>query len=288
MAAKDELENLRNVVRKKRSAVTAKENRIKRNTGVDIRGTSEDPRRPINVVDKYNKRQLLTYLSDLTNFMSRSSGFIKSASGGLIPNAKWLEYKKVESEYNRIGALHFKQISDIFIPTAGMTINQRDNTLRPDSISAQGDIVVRPYSNIDRSPENIPDVKALERLTATLKKKTEKSYLSDQIKDAREQLSQMLTTIGNDDLKADAASLTDTQFDVLWNYTNFATNVSGIYYIMQKLNGNSNDKWYTSVVEDYASDIGELLTWAKELPENKTAGQRKKTNTTKKAPQRRK
>ena len=54
----DEIERLRDLVRKRRGAVTSKISRIRRNTGVDIAGKPEDPRRETDVIKRYNKRQL--------------------------------------------------------------------------------------------------------------------------------------------------------------------------------------------------------------------------------------
>lgn len=263
-----ELESLRKEVRKRRSAVTAKENRIKRNTGVDIRGTKEDPRRPLDVVDKYNKTQLRNYLNKLNAFMNRSVGYVAGAGGVPIPKKDWLEYKKLEKQYNSVGAMHFEDVANIFIPNAGMTIKQRDATIRPDSITAQGDIVVRPYSEISRNSTNIATPESIKKLIADMKKKTSKGYLSGMIKAAREQLNQMLDNIGNSELKTEANSLSDNQFNILWNYTNFATNVSGIYNIFQMQTVDSKDKWWSTVVEDYSNDIRELFDWAKSLPAN--------------------
>jgi len=263
--ANDDLKKLRDAVRKRRNAVTAKENRIKRRTGVDIRGTNADPRRPLEVVNKYNRRQLQAYYNELDAFMDRGNGFVAGANNVPIPKIEWLKYKRLEQQYNSIGAMQFDKVAEIFIPTAGMTIAQRDATIVPDTLSAQGAIVNRPYSLIDRAPENVRDAEALKKLTAEMKKKVSQHFLPAQIKSAREQLGQMLTVIGNADLTKKANSLSDAQFNVLWNYTNFATNVSGIYFIMQKQAADSGDRWYSSVVEDYSNDIRELFDWAGQI-----------------------
>jgi hypothetical protein len=272
--AKDELKALRAFVKKRRNAVTAKENRIKRNTGVDIRNTAQDPRRPLTVVDKYNKSQLTKYLSDLESFMSRSVGYVGGSGNTPLPKLDWLRYKKLENKYNKIGMEHFNAIADIFIPQAGMTISQRDKTLVPDSISAQGAIVNRPYSPIDRKPNNIPSQKALDKLIADMNKKVSGKFLPEKLQEGRGQLNTMLNSIGNPELISEANLLTDSQFDILWNYTNFASNVSGIYFLMMKNatddSGEEMEKgnWWDSVVEDYSDDIRELFSWARSQPEN--------------------
>lgn len=287
MSNNDELKKLRDAVRKRRNAVTAKENSIKRRTGVDIKGTSADPRRPLDVVNKYNRAQLVAYYNELDAFMDRGNGFVAGANNTPIPRIEWLKYKKLEKQYNSIGAMQFDKIADIFIPTSGMTIAQRDATILPDTLSAQGAIVNRPYSIIERSPENVRDAEALQKLIKEMEKKVSKHFLPEQIKSARKQLNQMLVTIGNESLTNQANSLSDEQFNVLWNYTNFATNVSGIYFIMQKQAADSNDRWYSSVVEDYSSDIRELFDWAGSLNTPQESSARSQKTSPRKTPRKR-
>lgn len=284
MPANDDLKRLRAMVRKRRNDVTAKENRIKRRTGVDIRDTKQDPRRPVNVVEKYNKRQLLSYFQELDAFMSRGNGYVAGANNAAIPKQDWLAYKRLERKYNSIGSMQFEQIANIFIPTSGMTIAQRDATIIPDKLSAQGATVNRPYTVIDRKPTNIKNAEALRKLTKDMEKKVSGSFLPQQIKNGREQLNQMLTTIGNPELQKKANSLTDAQFNVLWNYTNFASNVSGVYFQMQHKAAEVNDKWYSSVVEDWSSDIRELFDWAGKIPTSQeSSASSKKPNSRKKS-----
>lgn len=264
--ARDELRQLRALVRKRRAAVTAKEGRIARTTGVDLRNTAADPRRPPKVVDRYTRPQLNAYLNELNRFMERGNNFYSGAGNTPIPKTKWQEYKRLEQKYNSIGATHFDKIADIFIPGSGMTIAQRDRLMRPDNVRAQGAIVNRPYSQIERTPANVNGEKALDKLIKSMRAKLDAGFLPAQIKEARKQLSQMLTAIGNPELISRAKNLSDSQFDTLWNYTKFATNISGTYFIMQSKNVDSSDRWYSTVVEDYSADISELLGWAASLP----------------------
>jgi len=275
-----ELAALRAEVRRRRNAVTAKQARIKRELGIDVRAAGYDPRRDSKVIAKYTAKQLTSYLNDLDSFMSRKNNFVAGSGGSVIPRSDWQQYKKLENKYNNIGSKHFDAVSGIFIPTSGLTIRQRDATIRPDSIHAQGEIVNRPYSQTNRKPVNVKDAKALKKLISEMRKKVSPEYLKKQIKEGREQLNHMLTVIGNGDLVKRAENLTDSQFDVLWNYTNFATNVSGIYAIMQKQTAESSDRWYASVIEDYSSDIGELFSWAEQLSTDGTNAAAKKSSRT--------
>lgn len=258
-----EIERLRELVRKRRSAVTAKIARIRRNTGVDIAGRTEDPRRDTKVINRYTKRQLNAYLGELNSFQSRSVGFIAGAGGAPIPRLKWREYKRLEAQYNAIGAQHEAKVADIFLPTAGMTIRERQATIHP---TAQGEVVNRPYSQVDRLPEQIPSAEALEKLTRDMRRKTSKSFLPGELRAARKQLADMLKTAGNGDFIARARRLTDSQFDTLWNYTNFATLISLSYELTKLRTAGAKERWHDSVVEDAADDLGNLFEWAEQLP----------------------
>lgn len=263
----DELKNLRAQVRKRRNAVTAKENRIKRNTGVDIRGTAQDPRRPLSVVDRYNRIQLLSYLRELDSFMSRNNGFVQGASG-VLPKQEWIAYKKLEQKYNRIGAAHFEDIADIFIDLSGMTVRERERLMEPDSKRAQGDIRHKPFSPLNRDSKNIKSPEALRKLKESLEKKVMPDYLPKQIASARKQLAAMLTGEGLSGLLKQANALSDNQFNVLWNYTGFAGAVSAVYGSGAKRGKNfsaDSDIYSSSVVESFSNDVREFFAWAKSI-----------------------
>lgn len=267
--ANDKLKNLRLEVRKRRSAVTAKENRIKRNTGVDIRNTREDPRRPVNVVNRYNARQLNTYLADLNSFMSRSTGFVSGAGNVPISKSDWFNYKRLEKKFNSVGAKHFESIADIEIgPKNNMSIRDRDKLMVPDHKRAQGEIVHRPYGEIDRKSTNIKGAEALAKLSKQLEKKLAKNFLPEALNAGRKQANQMLVLIGNSDLTAKLNKLNDYQFNVLWNYTDFATGLSVVADSDSARRTNvKEDRYQSTVVEGFSDDIRKFLGWAETVSE---------------------
>jgi len=287
----DALKNLRAEVRKRRNAVTAKENRIKRNTGVDIRNTSQDPRRPVGVVERYNRQQLTKYLSELNSFMSRSVGYVAGAGNAPIPKADWLAYKKLEKQYNAIGEAHFSEFKDLALPmNDGLTVAEREKLMVPTDKRMQGEVIHRPYSPLDRDASRVKGVEGLKKLTEGIKKKLNSNFLPSQIAAGRKQLEQMLTAIGNGDTVKDARKLTDFQFNILWNYTDFATTVarvspSGSNRSKAVRNMESSDRYSAGVIEDYEHDIREFFNWASTLaePRSEASAKRSKTRKTRKA-----
>lgn len=264
------LEELRDIVRRRRAAVTAKERRIFLNTGIDLKGTREDPRRPPSVVKKYNINQLNKYLADLNNFMLRSNGYIPDASGGFIRKVDWQKYKKAEQKYNKIVQGHFENIADVLDPYRNVTIRQAEALFVPESKRAAGEIRHRPFNEISRDPRNIKSAEALAKLHAQIEGRLDKNYLPKAIKAGRSQANAMLSNAGLDSLKAVVGKLSDQQFDVLWNYWGFATRLSQIgesggHRSKATREADRNDRLSAQDKDDIKNDIKEFVDAAKEL-----------------------
>lgn len=97
-----ELAELREVVSRARKNALKKRRRLQSpgDDYIQIEGTKYDPIRPPNVHNKYNRKQLLFYLSKLEEFNSRKTKFVPGARHIPIPSHKWEAYKKIETSYN--------------------------------------------------------------------------------------------------------------------------------------------------------------------------------------------
>lgn len=270
----DDLSKLRDEVRKRRAAVTAKENRIRKNTGVKIQGTKEDPRRPPSVIKKYNRTQLNSYLRELNNFMGRDNGYVADSSGGLIPKRKWNNYKRLERQYNKIVQGHFEEIADIKDPYRNVTIRKAESLYVPESSRAQGEIRHRPYNELNRNNKNIKSEQALDKLTKQLEGRLDKGYLPEALDAGRNQAIQMLNNAGLSNLKSTLLKLSNKQFDVLWNYWGFATRLAQIGDSGPHGNGHEKDKDRLDSQEsdNIKNDIKEFIEAATDIPEIKDTG----------------
>lgn len=261
---------LRAEVRKRRSAVTSKERRIYNNTGIDLKNTKDDPRRPPSVVKNYNTTQLNNYLRDLNNFMLRENGYIPDSSGGFIPKRDWLSYLRSERKLNKIVKAHFNKIADIRDPYRNVTIRQAEGLFVPDDARAAGEIRHRPYNEIHRNPKNIKNVDALKKLQNQINKKQTKEYLQEAINNGRSQANSMLANAGISELKNAMAKLSDQQFDVLWNYWGFAGRLAQI----GSSGGNSvkniesRDRLPQQEKDNIKEDVEELINDAMKLEFN--------------------
>ena len=261
----NDIKALRNLVRKRRAAVTAKETRIEKNTGINIKGTKEDPRLPPSVVDRYTRTQLNSYLGRLNAFMSRSNGYIADASGSLIKRSEWESYTGVERRYNAIAKKDFDKIKNLLDPISGVKISDREKIMNPDSKRAQGDVIHRPFSEVHRKPQNIKNEKSLVILRKSLEKKLAKNYLPKQIASQRRQARDMAKNAG---IKIDFASLSDLQFNALWNYTGFATRLgqigsSGSHRSKNVREGDSKDRMNAQDKDGIAEDVQSIVDKAK-------------------------
>lgn len=263
-----ELEALRAEVRRKHRNATAKISRLNAK-GIVIKGTSYDARDDVKKFATYTTKQLIAHAKRLDEFTQRKTAFVPGAGGAPLPKSKFERYKALEAQHNAIGDIRMNERGDFMAPGSGMSIRDREHTMRPDSVRAQGDVVNRPYSKIERSPENINGEAALDKLTRDMQRKLNRNFLPKQIRASRKQLDDMLDIIGNSELSEAARGLTAHQFDVLWNDTKFATDAGLIYGVMKMKAAGGKDRWYASVVEDYANDISEALEWAKTLPKTK-------------------
>jgi hypothetical protein len=264
------ISDLRDLVRKRRSAVTAKERRIFNNTGVNINNTRDDPRRPPSVIKSYDSRQLSSYLRDLNNFMLRENGYIADTSGGLIPKRDWLSYKRSERKLNKIVKAHFDKIADINDPYRNKTIRQAEGLFVPDDNRAAGEIRHRPYNEIHRDANNIKNVNALKKLHDQVNRKQTKEYLDEALTNGRSQANSMLANAGVGELKNAMAKLSNQQFDVLWNYWGFAGRLAQI----GSSGGNraqniaSRDRLPEQEKDQIKEDVSELIDDAMKLQFN--------------------
>jgi len=262
-----ELDYLRAQATARHRAATRKIARLNRVNGVAISGTSHDPRRDLSKVTKnYNSAQLRTYIDKMDKFVSRSTGFVAGAEGSVIRAEKWREYVKLQNRYNALGRKHEKAIGNYKIPTTGMTVEERMATIVPKKFVRPGvNATNRPYVQIDRKPQWIRGEAALDKFIEQMKSRINGEYLPTAINKQRETARKLFTGIGDEESNKLLDSLSDNQFNVIWNYTPLAAQAGAVYPFLQ---GNNNKRWTAAVAEDHINDIREVLNWAKnDIPE---------------------
>jgi hypothetical protein len=275
--ANEEIERLRQEVARRQRAAGQKISRL-RKRGVEISGTQFDVRRDPSKLKSYNRNQLRAQLTRVNNFVNRGNQFVAGDSGAPIPRNRWQEYKRQEAMFNAKGSAHFEKVADTFIPatgfkltgnvdkTKGLTVRQRE-TMRADKPKAAGEVANRAYYALDRSPRNVTGADSVETLIQDLKNRNSKKYLPQKISNSRREFMEMLKTMGNHELMEQAARLQDDQFDVLWNYTSFATDIGLEYDLRQLQSAGREQAFHENILEnDTGSAFAEILQWAEFLP----------------------
>lgn len=267
MASRDDLAKLRSEVRASHRRATNKASRL-RSKGVEVRGTDFDPRRNPANIKKYNAVQLRAYQRELTQFTNRRTSFEAGVGGTPLPGNLVNKYRTAEKKFNTIAGKEYSKVADIPLPGRGMTVRQADMVDRPTRMQrAGGEAVSRPFDPVNRNISNVANAGALEKLTRQMENRTRPVYKSRKIREQREELLEMLTAIGNQDLIEQASNLTDDQFNVFWNFNVERVNEISRDYEFMKLRAAGTAEEFQERIHDSASDrISETLQWASQLP----------------------
>jgi len=265
MASREELNQLRAEARRRHRAATRKVSRLKTERGVNLSGSKNDPRRDLGRIKTYNARQLRAYINDLNKFTSRSNQFVADAHGRPVPGSLWQQYKNLERQYNQRVESAFRRVADMPYPGGDWTIGERLASLQPRHPQVLSPAVNSLYNPPRRRPSNVVSERALRRLIGDMKERLKPGYFDKLIKNARDEYSQMSALLHQPDLDKAVANLTDEQFQVLWNYTSFATAESMKYEIAKDLLADKQKPWQTEYREQAIENAWELVQWASTL-----------------------
>jgi hypothetical protein len=255
--ASEDAKKLRAEVQRKLKSVNAKIARTKRNTGANIEGSQFDPRRRAGIEKNYNARQLNSYLNELSSFMRRTNQFVAGQQGP-IRRGKMNLYKKIEDEYNAAGKAHHESMDNIVAPS-GFTLQQERNLV----VGTKASPKYGPYMPYNREPGQIVNDAAIDKLIASMNKALKVDYLSKSLRKSKEVLIDTLTKMEEPEMINAINQMSEYQFDVLWNGTNFAEGTFLKYLSEQsRLTGKQQEKWQEGVIDSVYNELGELLDWA--------------------------
>lgn len=125
--AAGELNRLRAEVKRARENATRKAARLRRDKGVRIGMEPKlDARRAPGAEQRYNSRQLNSYLNDLKQFNSRGTQFVAGAAGTPIRKEIADQLAPVQERFNASRDFMARRISNIAVPgTNGVTYGQQ-------------------------------------------------------------------------------------------------------------------------------------------------------------------
>jgi hypothetical protein len=265
---RDELNRLRREALQAQRRVNNKVSRLKAK-GVHIAGSKHDPRTDAKKIGVYTAKQLISYINKAESFTSRKTSFVGGVEGKPIPKELFLKYKRLEAIRNNVVDARMSERGHYMVPGLGKTIQEREDSLFKGK-RAQGGPVSKEFVKFNRSPENINGVEGLTKLIRDYQKKNKRATTPKMIKEWREQLDEMLKTIGNDNYRERANALSDYQFDIMFDNSEFAGNASLLYEMAKSMASGRKQAWFDGVSPGAHNAITDALEWAeKELPTEK-------------------
>lgn len=251
------------IARAKRNA-QAKMARIKKNQRYDIANTTNNPIR--SDVNSMTYRQKQSYLRQLQKFNSRSTKFYVDATGRPLSSKQWERYKAAEARANAYVRADLRKYAKMYGPEGnkGMTLGERMAIMRPKA----GKLMVNPSGSnmheIERKPTSVTGDKAVAKLIKSQLDKADPAKQAKKLRTGRKQLEEMASAFGDTEMVRLASQLSDEQFKVLWNYTDFATAVSLEYSVyMQSLVDEKS--FHAGAMENANRKAHEYLEWASKI-----------------------
>lgn len=268
-----ELAGLRQQARKARQLAMRKENRIKRELGVNTLGKFQ-PRIPsLDNIDRYTEKQLRAFIERSEQFRQRNVQFERLGSPEkpeIITRQRWQQFDRQQRQRRQQAQAAFQDIENILIPSKGQTIGQRRKDLTPARAGQLSDNIgtmAKP-----KRPEQITSLDALEQLEQKIRDYNaggEHKLVRQKAMSVLDQMDPYFSAYGADDIMDQVRDLTDDQFFALWNISDFANNAASIYENMKNLDDDlmSADKatMVRMTVEQDAAEIRGLIEGVKQI-----------------------
>ena len=213
-------------------------------------------------IKNYNSIQLRKYLGELNGFMSRNVQYHPDAHGRPIPGQLWNEYKRLERRVNKNITADYDAAAPVKI-NAHETVAERRAKITPKHKGArQGTATNLPQIHF-RSSQQMASAKAVETLIKQYNKMTAKDFTEKQRKTHMDQFLAMAKETRMDKVMNAVKGLSPRQFDILWNYTDFATKVSIPYLGRQALLADKEKPWHVEILENAMEGALDLVEYAK-------------------------
>lgn len=239
--------------------------KISRNRGksIELGGSEYDPRTGAGNINNMGIRGLTSHLKHLAVFNSRATQFVAGAKGAIIPKAMFDKYKTAENAYNARANEENASFNDIKLPS-GTTIGARHAKMKADHPMMGNPSVNVPNQPIVSSPGDFTSVKAVEKLYKDLKRKMTKKYDREQLKRSKAELQRIMDVLKQPENDARISKLTNRQFNLLWNHSQFATAASLQYEIIQARARGVNEPWFEQQMQSSFDVASNLIKWASE------------------------
>ena len=196
--------------------------------GYDVRGTTLDPRKPVNSIYKMNTPQLKAYMAKLERFNDRHTYYYRDKFNRPIEAQRVRNLNAAIERQNKRVEKELAKTDNVFSPHAGMTLGQRKNMITPDFPTMEGSYKKSLYKMKKRKPTNI-DRDFIDELFKTVNKSGTKENKHAIVKDNKDVAIYMMKTSGDYKLAERIENLDDEKFFALWQYTEFVSHLAYKY-----------------------------------------------------------
>jgi hypothetical protein len=235
--------------------------------GVAVRSSEFNPLQASDSMT--TKRQLQTYANRLSRFTSRKTQFVPDANSNPLPSRAWREYKRQERRYAEKVNGVFNKVSPLTMPN-GQTIGDRMKIMTPDHPSMANQPLNMLYRPTVRDSRSVNGLHGLEKLEQSIERKMSPEYFDYRRDSAKVSVTKFLEEIGDDKLLKRMQGLTDWQFDVLWNYTDFREDLILRYESAQQMMRSPNKRkeaWLEAIDNGAMTSAYKLMDWAEGVSE---------------------
>jgi len=268
MASREELQELRALALKRQRAVSQKISRNKAK-GLDLAGSKHDPRKAPANINRYTAAQLHDHLAKLDYFTSRKVQFTKGAKDKIIPKHGiygWNRVEQLQNALNKEKAKRLDEIKDIFIPSSGMTIGERVEAVTPKHPVTAPPSSYAPHVPFTRKSSGVPNEKQLVKLVKDMEGKQGENYFQKKYESQHKAARKMVAGIRNKALSREFKDLNPTEFNILWNYTNFSDVTALDYVIRKKMFHDKKElAWYDIALDTQLKEAKERIQEIKGL-----------------------
>lgn len=255
-----ELQRLRELAKRRHDAATSKASRLNRQ-GVKISGTEYDPRVNRGNINRYTRKQLQSYINRLDGFTDRSNQYVAGRAGVPIPKQDYVTFQRAQRAHNLKTERYLKPHENRILPTTNVTVGQRlhDLDAKEFNVLRMGRGVSDvPFQTNTQKAGDFMSAKSMRAAEKAMRKKLERNHLPKLLNRYRRNANIMLDTIGEHDMIKKLDSLSDEQFDVLWNLTGFP---SGIKLTYENTKSGTSAKWAQEIAHDSMLEGKELISW---------------------------
>ena len=253
----------------KTNRVSAKISRIHSSNGAVIAGTEYDTRVSRDRIKRYNSKQLEAYIERQNRFLRRNIQFEAGYRGVAIPRNEWKQYQRAEREINAKRAANLAAVADIPLPNQSLdkfarriTIGMERSVLGNSSLQyfESNDSLTRPEH---REVKSFVSSESLIKMRKFLERQRTTKFEAEQSARGEYAVSSMLGYMGDNKLVNKFSKLSSRQMDILWNYTEFAANLS-LWYEEQKLQDQGKD-YNDDILSAQGEEVDMYLNWAGKL-----------------------